>query len=485
MSRAFTQLPYGHQTRGVTDDNQGSPAADALDYEPFAGLPRTRGSVLSPAQWSWLFCAITAGYLLASRSFAYIGIPPLKLFIGEIVLGTFLCTNLIPALRVGVVEVEGMSPLSRLMTDFRWPLLLFILCGMWCVANGLMQSYPPMVAIECFAFNYYTVYLIPAVWLGIQFPDAIPRLIRWLSVVHGIYGLLYIAIFNSFDWLTIPGSPDVPVFGPPNGAAIMILSLLSLPKEQRLGKWTVPVLLMNTIVLLGMQVRAEWLGFGFGVVVLAILHRPSRPAIIGFVSAAVVLGAIAFVADIKMAAPSSRGGEISTRGVVGRMIATVNPDLAEGYVDNADDVAGTVDWRKNWWKEIWRTINDSDSDKIYFTGLGYGFPLTGLVTYIDTETGLRTPHNVFYYTLAYGGWLGVACMGLFQSCLAWGLFQAYRKTGSPLGLIFWCVSFADAFFSNYLENPFGAVPFYIVIGMCLAPNWWLLRSRDAVWEPTR
>ena len=64
-------------------------------------------------------------------------------------------------------------------------------------------------------------------------------------------------------------------------------------------------------------------------------------------------------------------------------------------------------------------------------------------------------------------------MALFQGTLACSLWQVYRKTQNPMGLIFWIATFSDAFFSNYLENPFGAVPFYLIAGMSMAPIWCL------------
>jgi len=437
--------------------------------------PMKSRSRFGPARWSLLLTLMAVGYLIATRSFAYIGIPPAKLFIGEIALGAFLITRLRPALNLALVDGGNVSAASRFFQDYRWTLLIFLCAGMGCLCCGLMQSFPPVPALQCFAFNYYSLYLLPAVWLGVLFPESLPRLIRWLAVANGVYGIIYIAVLNSVN-LTIPGSPDVPVFGPPNGSAVAILGLLCLSKDQRLGKWTILVLMLDFVVMLGMQVRAEWFAFGLGLAALAFLHRPSRGAIVGFVGFAALLGGLAFVADVKVPAPSGRGGEISTRGVIGRMLATIDPDLAGDFVDNAEDVAGTIDWRKIWWKEIWKSVNDSPDDRVFFTGHGYGFALTDLVSYIDADTGLRTPHNVFYYTLGYAGWTGVVCLALFQGSLAWGLWRVYRRTRSPLGLIIWLCFFADAFFSNELENPFGAIPFYVLVGLSLAPNWRLITT---------
>lgn len=90
---------------------------------------------------------------------------------------------------------------------------------------------------------------------------------------------------------------------------------------------------------------------------------------------------------------------------------------------------------------------------------------------------LRTPHNIFFYALGYGGWIGVALFFLLQVSLARLLLRAYRVTGQPFGLVFWAMSLSLAFFGNFFETPFGAIPFYLLTGLAIAPV--LLGRREA------
>jgi hypothetical protein len=113
-----------------------------------------------------------------------------------------------------------------------------------------------------------------------------------------------------------------------------------------------------------------------------------------------------------------------------------------------------MSWRTVWWHAIWETIHD---DRVRtLIGFGYGFPLGDLVPYMK-NSDTRTPHNIFYYTLGYTGWLGVTA------------FEVYNATGQSYGITMWAAGITSATFSNYLETPFQAIPFYLLAGLAAAP----------------
>ncbi len=58
---------------------------------------------------------------------------------------------------------------------------------------------------------------------------------------------------------------------------------------------------------------------------------------------------------------------------------------------------------------------------------------------------------------------------MFQVPLAWGMWRVYKRTRDPFGIAFYMIGMTMALFGNQLENPFGAIPFYLVCGACLAP----------------
>jgi hypothetical protein len=151
---------------------------------------------------------------------------------------------------------------------------------------------------------------------------------------------------------------------------------------------------------------------------------------------------------------------------VGRLVAPFDEKLASELTPIAEGNAGTARWRTEWWKVIWTTTYRDASTAAF--GRGYGFPLSSLVPYIRNEV-LRTPHNAFFYALGYSGWVGVALLCAFQFALAGVLWQVYRLTGQPFGLVIWVTFLCVALFGNLLETPFGAIPMYLLTGLAAAP----------------
>ena len=72
------------------------------------------------------------------------------------------------------------------------------------------------------------------------------------------------------------------------------------------------------------------------------------------------------------------------------------------------------------------------------------------------------------YVLSYTGWIGVAVFYSMQAALGVLLWRTYRLTRQPLGICYWLMLVIWAHFDNYLESPFGGIPFYLVLGLCVA-----------------
>ena len=408
--------------------------------------------------WEQVISLLIVGYLTCGRSFAYIGIPPLHLFLGEIVLFALILFRTRDTLDHWIESITTPGPLHMLgMT-----LLFFLACGFFELLRGISFGFPLLAGLENLVFNVYPLFLFAGMWLGSKDPQLIRRTIRMLAWTNGIYGLLYIFFLNKLP-LAIPGTyPEIPVFGQPSGSAIALLGLLCF--EEDLGRHFI-VLILNSFVLLGIQVRAEFVGILAGLVVWGALRRRigrvfAVTSLLGFL---LFLG---FVADFSIPAPATRGGKISSKYIVGRLVAPFDEKLASELTPIAEGNAGTARWRTDWWKVIWSTTYKDASTAAF--GRGYGFPLSSLVPYIRNEV-LRTPHNCFFYALGYSGWVGVALLCAFQLSLAGVLWQAYRLTGQPFGLVIWITFLCVALFGNLLETPFGAIPMYLLTGMAAAP----------------
>jgi len=407
-------------------------------------------------RWPSFALFLVTGYLTMTRSFAYIGLPPAKLFIGEVAMAWLLIS------RPSVVFSRWFAGVSQssAFSAFSIVLACFLGFGWLELIRGLDHGYPPVLALQGFAFHYYPLWFFVGLWVANIDWTLLWRTTRMVAWCNGIYGILYIAFLNRMQ-IAFPGTFDVPIFGQPAGSAICVLGLLCL--EKRLSRiWH--LLLVNIIVMLGLQVRAEYLGFILGAVVWAVLTRRVDRLLIGGIIVAALL-TVAFVADFSAPAPATRGGHISTREIAGRVIAPFNPELAAEWDPYARSQAGTAEWRIRWWKSIWEEIHQNTGTALF--GEGYGYPLAKLVGY--TERDIRTPHSIFFYALSYGGWIGVTLFFALQLTLGWTLWLAWRASRIPFAPVIWVTFLVGAFFGNAFETPFGAIPFYLLTGMAAAP----------------
>ena len=136
--------------------------------------------------WPRIAGFLLTGYLTLGRSFAYLGVPPL--FIGEAVLGAFLFFKPRVALGTWVASLLRTSALNALGLS----LLVFVAYGFWQVGRGVLSGYSLVDALKCFTFNYYTIYMFMGIWIGLQEPDFLPKMIRLIAWVNGIYGVLFL-----------------------------------------------------------------------------------------------------------------------------------------------------------------------------------------------------------------------------------------------------------------------------------------------------
>lgn len=408
--------------------------------------------------WTWLTSFLLVGYLAMGRAFAYVGIPPLRLFIGDMVLAAFLFPRPGNPLNRLIPTLLKRKPLDSLA----WAYLLFLGYGLFQVVRGLGTGHPAFETVRNLVFNAYPLYLLLGISVGLTNPDLLHKCIRFLAWFNGIYGIAYILYLSQLRWL-FPGAERVPLFGQPAASAVVLVGLLYF--ERNLWKvW--PQLLMNAFVLLGVLVRADWLATALGVSLCGILAGRARKAL-ATAGCVLLLLLVGYLADFRIPSPSFRGGSISSQEIAIRAFAIIDAETAAQYAESPGRVSGTLYWRQDWWKAIWEAVTDARSDQVFYFGLGYGYPLASLVSHVPPN--VITPHNVFMYALGYTGWVGVAVFALFQYALASCLWAVRRTTGDSFGFIYWAMAMAFALFGNLLETPFGAIPLYLVAGISLAP----------------
>jgi hypothetical protein len=399
-----------------------------------------------------------------TRSFAYLGLPWISLYVGEMALAAFLFfgpkTKQGPWLRVA----RHVERLRR----FEWLLLLLLCYGAFEALRGILSGYAAFTVARDTAFDYYPIFLFLGIWVGLRDRDFLRRLARVLAWWNGCYGLAYVLFLSHLSW-TMPGTSaaasDVPLFGQPYGSAMALLGLVAF--EPRMGRvWH--LIALNIVVLFWVQIRAEWVGFAMGALAFAWCTKRVKPLVIAGALFVALIG-VMYLANIDLPSPETRGGRISADNLVARAVAPFNRDFAENLASKQDvnQFAGNAEWRLVWWASIWGQVHATTSSALL--GFGYGYPIGDLNPFIEPGEFIRTPHNDFFYALGYSGWIGVTLFGLLQVELLRLLWRSYKITGHPFGLMCWAALVSGSMFEDFFEAPFGAIPFYLLVGIALAP----------------
>jgi hypothetical protein len=425
--------------------------------------------------WSKWVLFLLVGLSLTGRSFSYLGIPPAKLFIGDLTLAAFIFLRPRQVFDPWIKGLTKGGPLGPLA----WTLLISISYGIFQVIRGVLLGFPPLTAVENLVFNIYPLYVFLGMWLGKRRPDLLLRFVQVFAILFCIYAPAYFLYLNKIS-VMMPGS-GVPLFGQAGGGGFIILSLLCL--DPKPGRWW-PVMAIAACGFLAAQVRGEWLGIVVATLIWGVLSKKmAKVAMMGAGIFAVL--AVGAILDVNLPSTGERGGAISSSEIVARGLAAASPDLARDLTGstNVNFYNGTITWRKNWWRAIW--ANSQDNYTNLLIGPGYGFALKNLVTYLSVSSDLRTPHNVFYYALGYTGWIGVTIFFSLQAGFAALLWRVYKLTGEAWGLAAWAATLVSAFFGNVMETPAGAIPLYILIGLFVGPVLGALSSpaREALSYP--
>ena len=111
----------------------------------------------------------------------------------------------------------------------------------------------------------------------------------------------------------------VPIFAQPIYSMVAILGVLAYEK----GPLRWQLLCLNAFVMLGMQIRAEWLALGVALVTWCVATRRAQRLLqAGMVLT--VLFALMYITDLALPGPEIRGGgEISVRNLADRALAVL------------------------------------------------------------------------------------------------------------------------------------------------------------------
>jgi hypothetical protein len=416
--------------------------------------------------WVRIACVLTFGYLALNRSFSYLGFPAWKIFVGEVSLALLLLFG--PMTRSGRwLWASVQLPQLR---EFRIWYGVFFMWGLIEVVHGIFAGQPLMTVLRDLAFNYYPLFFLLGLWAGIKRPELLPRLLRAFAWFNGIYGILFLLYFNRVEWLVSDASSEVaPVlfFAGPAYSFVALLGLLAYEKSLA-RSWY--LFALNTFVMLGMQFRTEWLALVVGVVVWAYLAGHVK-RVLQTCAVFASLFAVLYFTNIRLPSPRGRAEEdFSARQSVDRALAPFRADVgsleaAEGG-GGTDPQEATFVFRTVWWFAIWNAVHADWKTTLW--GFGYGFPLGDLVPYLEDHF-IRTPHNIFFYALGYTGWIGVIVFVLFQAAILRLLLRARHVSGDSFGVAYWIAVTVYGMFFPTGEAPYGAIPFYLILGCAAAP----------------
>src|SRR6201995_2750411 len=90
--------------------------------------------------WSKWVLFLLVGLSLTGRSFAYVGIPPAKLFIGDLTLAAFLFLNPRKLFDPGMLALTKGGPLGPVA----WMLLGSFAYGIFEVVRGILLGFSPI-----------------------------------------------------------------------------------------------------------------------------------------------------------------------------------------------------------------------------------------------------------------------------------------------------------------------------------------------------
>ena len=355
-----------------------------------------------------------------------------------------------------------------LMHSWSWALLVSLIYGLIELISGLLQGYPLLTAFEILVFNINPIYVFLGIYVGAKHPTIIRKYVRYSAWFIVVYTPLYFLVFNKMNVTLsgiLPGNNMVILSNAGSGSGTL-LGLISY--EPDLLKFWLPLLVLACLTIAN-QERSDWLGLTICLLIWGFLSKKIG-RIFQIAGILVTVITICAILDVKLPPIPGRGGELSARGTISRMLGAISPELASevgGDRANAGFYYGTVAWRKHWWANIRNEVSKQYSTLIF--GEGYGYNLAHLASRDVEKQGTRSPHDILYFAFAYSGLVGVAIFIWLEICMFHILWKLYKMTGNTYGLIYFTYQIINALFGNNIETPQAGILVYLFVGLMIGP----------------
>lgn len=391
------------------------------------------------------------GYLFFDRAFAWLHVPGLPLFVGEMVIALGVLAMLSTNMRLGGV-IHRSGAFKALLAYMAWGALLLL---------GRITIYG-QDAIRDAALWYYGIVAVFVVVLLNSRPARIGSWVRLFGKAVPFF-LIWFPIATIVDAMfdeALPVVPDstVPISAHRTGnmavmaaAGLGFLWLVDRDNEMYSERQRVGLTVLATIVLLfaGMKNRGGFVAAAVALAIAAIFMRRKRSEIsMVMVGAVVVLLTIGLLGNVRIALFSD-GREVSVEQLLNNLTSVIDQDAG------GSRQTSTTAWRLQIWADVLRDV----TTEFPLTGYGPG-PNLGEIYEIEGVGAepLRNPHNSHVGVLARSGFIGVGLWAMMFVIWSVELLLArsrmlVRGHRFEAGIVVWLIVSVAAILVNAIFDP--------------------------------
>ncbi len=415
--------------------------------------------------------ALFLGYTLLGKGFAYIGVSPLYVAEGALLLGLLL---------------TAFNP-SILQRVFTWPMVLIVPFLAW----SLFQTLPYLSdyglnALRDAAIWGYALFAVLIYGVILKNHTSFFILIRYYRYYALFFPLIILPLIATDPLnIALPNLPgtQIPLVVVKFGdigvhlAGAVIFVLLGLGGNLRWWFLHTPIWVLGTTAVFGLTAAAN----RGGAVSFVMAVLPALASLFPRISMRLAGYAVGFLLSFALFGVASMVF-LSSVQVVGSRSVSLEQITTNfiSVVSSSGSDAGNVDanrrWRLNWWGKI---VDYTFFGPYFWTGKGYGINLaTSDGFQVDRQESLRSPHNGHLNILARSGVPGL--MLWITLLVGWSavILRARRlaaRNGDHLWanlflwlFCYWLAFVVNASFDVFLEGPMGGVPFWLLTGLGFA-----------------
>jgi hypothetical protein len=434
------------------------------------GQPRTLHTGRRALAWfGLLLVPVLAGYAFFDKGFAYLHVPGLPLFAGEVLVAVALAAT-----------VVGTAYIARALEHSTFAKLLLVF-AMW----GLISTAPYagdgfLDAARDAALWYYALLAVPVAAIVLHDAGALGR---WA----GAYGraLPWLLVYSPFSvFLAKAGAnglpPAVPdsaitfwVHKPGNTAVHVTIALAFIwlvPSVSRRARVMLTVVATLALATIATQSRSGMVAAGAGLVLIwAFSPRRGRLAFTMLATVALAL-VVGWALDVQIRGEQNR--TVSTKQLLQNVqsVTGQEPETSQGNLQT------NVEFRGELWSGVVDLVRD---ERRMLVGLGFGRNVAKELGFEGQIPGeLRSPHNSHLNVFARMGLVGAVLWFLLWSTWYRTTLRArsrLRRAGKrfeagvlEVAMVGVTATLANAYFDPTLESPQVAVWLWTLVGLALA-----------------